>query len=213
MPAIESLLQAGLLASKPVEFVSFWGVGSRAAAAKPDSVAMDLLRRFLDAINGSAGRELATMRLVLADIHARCNQVDPAVYEPYFEAMGALAEERGFVTSWLSEVWSAHELHFEEVMGQMQRNERLEQWESFPLRDEFLNQAANRCDDEALVEEYAYRYFLTITTENAAMAASFSDCVFVTYNGPEFRVALPAMPMVHLHSLKPGTAAKPWFFG
>ncbi|MFT7462981.1 MAG: long-chain acyl-CoA synthetase [Pseudohongiellaceae bacterium] len=213
LPAIETLLQKALLAGTSVEFVTFWGVGSRAEAAKPDRAAMDLLRRFLDAINKAAGRELATLRLVLADVHARCNQVDPSIYEPYFAAMGGLAEERGFTTSWLSAVWSEHELEFDEVLGQMQRNDRLEEWESFALRDEFLNQASNRCADPGQAEEFAYRYFLTITTENEAMAASCAGSVFITYNGADFRSALPKLPMVHLHSLKPGTAAKPWFLG
>jgi hypothetical protein len=52
---------------------------------------------------------------------------------------------------------------------------------------------------------------LTITTENSAMAETFAGSVFLTYNGPEFRLALPDMPMLHLHSLKPGAAVKPWF--
>jgi acyl-CoA synthetase (AMP-forming)/AMP-acid ligase II len=212
MPAIEALIQHALLMATTVEFVGFWGVGSRSALAAPDVTAMDRLKAFVDAIANAAGRHLGRMTLILADMHARCNRVPAAVHEPYFEAIGALAKERGIQTTWLSAVWSAHGLDFEDVLDQMKRDERLEEWESFPLRADFLQQAVARCGgDESLAEDFAYRYFLTITTENPALAASFEGRVFFTYNGPEFRIALPRLPMLHLHSLKPGTAAKPWF--
>lgn len=213
MPDIEAMIHDALLQATTTDFVGFWGVGSRHEIAKPDVVAMDRIKLFLDAIDGAAGRPLATMQLILADIHARCNQVAPEIHEPYFAAIAALAEERGIRTSWLSEVWAEHNLRFEDVLSQMQTNERLEEWEAFSLRSDFIRQAANRCADEALVEDHAYRYFLTITTENPAVAGTFRDRIFFTYNGPEFRIALPRLPLVHLHSLKPGTAAKPWFRG
>ncbi len=213
MPQIERMVQDALVQAGTLDFAGFWGVGSRSELAKPDIVAMDRLKSFLDAIADAAGRPLATLELILADIHARCNKVAPEIHEPYFAAIDALAKERGIQTSWLSQVWDEHALRFEDVLQQMQTNERLEEWENFTLRSDFLNQASNRCADESLVEDHAYRYFLTITTENPAVAASFRDKIFFTYNGPEFRIALPQLPLVHLHSLKPGTAAKPWFKG
>jgi hypothetical protein len=47
--------------------------------------------------------------------------------------------------------------------------------------------------------------------ENEDVAKSYADTTFFTYNGLEARESLPVLPMVHVHSLKPGTAAKPWF--
>jgi acyl-CoA synthetase (AMP-forming)/AMP-acid ligase II len=212
MPVIKERIQRALLKATTVDFVGFWGVGSRPEVAEPDVVALDRLARFVDAIDGAAGRKLATLTLILADIHARCNQVPAEVHEPYFEAIGSLAEERGFRTTWLGDVWKTHQLDFDNVLARMSASDDLEEWENFPLRDDFLQQASRRCgEDASLIEAYAYRYFLTIATENPAVARAFADSVFFTYNGPEFRVALPKLPMVHLHSLKPGTAAKPWF--
>lgn len=214
LPVIKERIQEALLQNGTVEFAGYWGVGTRSETAKPDIVAMDRLGSFLAAINDVAGRPLASMTLILADIHARCNQVPEEIHVPYFGAVKALAEERGFRTSWLSEVWTEHKLDFDSMLRRMSASDNLEEWETFPLREEFLQQAAPRCGgDESLVEEFAYRYYLTITAENAAVAASFANSVFFTYNGLESRVSLPKLPMVHLHSLKPGTAAKPWFLG
>ena len=112
---------------------------------------------------------------------------------------------------WLSQVWKDHQLDFESTVQRMASAEALEEWESFPLRDDFLKQAERRAGANGDREDFAYRYFLTIRSENPAVAASFRDHVFFTYNGPKFRPALPQIPMVHLHSAKPGTAAKPWF--
>ena len=211
MPVIRARIQAALLKGTTVDFMGYWGVGSRAEIAKPDRVAIERLAKFIGVINAKAGRDLATMTLVLADMHARCNQVAPDVYEPYFAGIGALAESHGFRTSWLSEVWQEHNIEPDRVAGLMSANAHLEEWENFALRDEFLQQALNRCGDESHVEEFAYRYFLTIYTENEAVEKSFSEYIFTTYNGLDARVSLPQLPMVHIHSLKPGTAAKPWF--
>ncbi|MFT5284589.1 MAG: long-chain acyl-CoA synthetase [Planctomycetota bacterium] len=212
MPVIKERIQAALLRGTTVDFSGYWGVGSRDAIAKPDRVAIDRLAKFLDAINTVAGRPLATMTLILADMHARCNQVPTEVHEPYFAGIDTLAKEHGFKTHWLSAVWEKHNLDFARVTEQMSTNQRLEAWETFELREEFIQQAAKRCGgDEALVEEFAYRYFLTIGMENEAVAKSYADTIFFTYNGLEARESLPVLPMVHLHSLKPGTAAKPWF--
>ena len=211
MPEIKTRIQAALLKGTTVDFVGYWGVGSRSEIANPDRVAMERLAKFIGVINAKAGRDLATMTLVLADMHARCNQVAPDVYEPYFAGIGALAEGHGFRTSWLSEVWQEHNIEFDRVAGLMSANDHLEEWENFALRDDFLQQALNRCGDESRMEEFAYRYFLTIYTENEAVEKSFSKYIFTTYNGLEARVSLPKLPMVHIHSLKPGTAAKPWF--
>lgn len=211
LPVIQEKIQRALVSGGTVDFVGFWGVGSRAATATPDVVALERLKMFLDAIDASAGRPLATMTLILADVHARCNEVPAAVYEPYFEAVRQLAAGKGFRATWLSQVWKDHQLDFGNTLQRMAGAEALEEWEAFPLRDDFRQQARRRTDMADRVEDFAYRYFLTITTENPAVAASFPGHVFFTYNGPEFRPALPQMPMVHLHSVKPGTAAKPWF--
>lgn len=212
MPIIRDKIQAALLGGGSVNFVGFWGVGSRRESATPDVAALDRLEQFVSAIDAAAGRKLASMTLILADIHARCNQVSVDVYEPYLEAIRLLAEERGLKTMRLSEIWSENQLELDGVLERMSNPDWVGKWEGFSLHENFLQQASHRCvGDDSVVEEYAYRYFVTICAENPVLEEVFADDIFVTYNGPEFRIALPQLPMFHLHSTKPGTAAKPWF--
>lgn len=208
---IRTMVHNAALDGRPIVFSGFWGVGRRREAAEPDRRALARLNELRSEIDTALGQPQTEIRLVLADLHGRCNRIPDDHIDRYFEEIAALAAENGLTTRRLSELWQEAGLSEDDVERMAADPAIVAAWREFPMRDDFLRQAENRCGSPERAEEFAFRYYCTCIAERGMLSAALAGTIFFTYNDPKFRVIQPDLPTVHLHSTKPGTTAKPWF--
>lgn len=208
---VRATVQRALLAGLPIRFVGYWGVGSRAALAEPDRLAMTRLAWVRKTIDEAIGRPLVSIELLLADVHARCNLFSAEHIERYLVQIEALAASEGIVTSRLSARWQEAGLDEGVIDALIGRADLLDIWQAFALREVLLTQAQKHCCVPAQSESAAVRYFCICCIERRALGRVLPETIFFTYNAPALSGVLPALPTVYWHSTKPGTAAKPWF--
>ena len=208
---IQAMIHTAILADTRIVLVGLWGVGQRAEAAEPCRRAMARLAQLQRAMDAAIGHPQVTILLLLADVHGRCNRLPDDHIDRYFKQIAGLAAETGLETRRLSELWFAAGLTEADIERLASDPEIISAWKAFPLREDFVRQAQNRCGGHDLAEEYAYRYYCTCMTERQMLSEALTGTIFFTYNDPKFRVVQPDLPTLHLHSTKPGTTAKPWF--
>lgn len=208
---IRAMVHNAALDGKPIVFSGFWGVGGRREAAEPDRRALARLNELRSEIDTALGQKQTEIKLVLADLHGRCNRIPDEHIDRYFEEIAALAAENGLETRRLSELWEEAGLNEADVERMAADPAIVAAWQEFPMRDDFLRQAENRCGCPERAEEFAFRYYCTCIAERGMLSAALAGTIFFTYNDPKFRIIQPELPTVHLHSTKPGTTAKPWF--
>jgi acyl-CoA synthetase (AMP-forming)/AMP-acid ligase II len=208
---IRTMVHNAALDGKPIVFSGFWGVGGRREAADPDRRALARLAELRSEIDTALGQPQTEIKLVLADLHGRCNRIPDEHIDRYFEEIAALAAEHGLETRRLSELWQEAGLCEADVARMAADPAIIAAWQEFPMRDDFLRQAENRCGSPDQAEEFAFRYYCTCIAERGMLSAALAGTIFFTYNDPKFRIIQPDLPTVHLHSIKPGTTAKPWF--
>jgi long-chain acyl-CoA synthetase len=208
---IRKLIQTAILAGTTIPFNGFWGVGHRTEVAEPDRRAIARLCDTRNDMNAALGRKQVRITLLLADVHGRCNRIPNDNIDRYFKEIAALAAENGLQTRRTSALWDAAGLRETDVEAMASDPATIAAWNAFTLKDDFLNQAENRCAGPEQAEEFAYRYYCTCLAERPVMTEALTDAIFFTYNAPKFRPIMPELPTVHWHSTKPGTTVKPWF--
>jgi len=208
---IFDIIQNAIINNRNFYIVGYWGAGHRGAAISHDIKALDRLRMIADFINQFFDTPLAKITLILADIHARCNLIPERIVSAYFSAIKAEMVKRGLNSVLSSSTWEKHGLDYSEAIERVGKDEFLQKWNNFSLKEEFIAQASKMASSPALAEDYAKRYYSVVMMEKQAITEDFKDDIFFTYNEPKFKIILPELPMLYLHSIKPGTAKKPWF--
>ena len=208
---ISQIIERSILEDEPLHFSGFWGVGRRRTAEAVDHTAMDRLLEIMRSIDAVFGSPLSRITLILTDVHGRANGVDPECAEAYFDSITAAATDRGFEVVKLSSLWERYGLDYASTIGGMVDGELSDDWDKFPLKDDFVQQAAKRVSGTDLAEDAAKRYYAVVTAENPIVAQEFAGSIFFTYNGPEYRQVLPRLPLVHWYSTRRGWSDKPWF--
>ncbi len=210
--AIVDILQSALLSREHFYLLGFWGVGYRQDANENDGAVLDNLRKLLDEINKAAGKPVARIRLILADIHGRCNLVPEATARNYFNAIINECRKRDFECVYLSDIWSGHGLVLDDVFRELDTQEFQQAWACFPLKDRFMKQAKGLGMHQD-VEAGARKYFAVMSAERDVVARYGVGNVFFTHNDPAYRIISPPLPTIYIHSIKSGTSEKPWFMG
>jgi hypothetical protein len=197
----------------PVQFVGFWGVGTRTALADPDIQALGrlghLLKRLNEVVEGVPTN--VSMMLWLADVHGRGNGISDIGMDQYFKEVTALAASYKIETQRLSEIWLRAEIPAD-AADILQRAPKVQDmWERFPLQEDLIRQANTRCQCPENPELCAFRYYCTRLAENPALARMFEGCIQFTYSRPTHIDLLPKLPTLFWHSTKAGRSAMPWF--
>jgi hypothetical protein len=203
-PSNEPLLRAvtGVAVEKSAQlpFVLYWGKGPRDVAAQPEVDCLRFLARMAARI-ATVHAAGAAIDLVFTDTHARLNGHSEARLERYVASVQVLADEHGFVGHRLSSIC-------EPFMADPPPSEPI----PAGMRDALEKCAIKWFRGEGSPAEGAQRYFDLNMIEKRAIEATFPQAVFVTFNNSEFRPLFPDhMPIFYMHSLRRGTAVKPWF--
>jgi hypothetical protein len=164
-----------------------------------------------DDLDAALGHPQVLISLLLADVHGRCNRIPDADIDCYLRHVATLAAEHRITSRRSSELWAAAGLQEIDVGRCAADVATVSSWMSFSFREEFLEQAAHRCERREQAEEFAFRYYCTCMAERPMLTAALKGTIFFTYNAPKFGIVLPLLPTVHWYSTKEGTTAKPWF--
>lgn len=200
---LRAAIDAAIAASRPVEFVLYWGKGPRSEASEYEIACLDFL--------GAMAARIATVypagalfRLIFTDTHASLNGHSPDRMNAYFADVARLAEMRGFLTGRLGDLVERHDP--EErflVEGDLSDD---------PMFADLTRCAAKWYAGEGCAEEGAEQYYRMNLREKRVMERAFPGSIFVTFNGSTFRGLFPdTLPIFYMYSLKRGCAVKPWF--
>jgi hypothetical protein len=187
---------------RPIPFVLYWGKGPRRRIAEPDLQCLDYLSE-LAARVATAYQHGAAVTLIFTDTHARLNGHCTVSMREYFEAIEAVAQERGFSTCRLSDLT-------QDVEGVATGEPEAQ------VPQEVLHRladcAAKWYRGGGSAEDGALKYYQMNMIEKRAVEIAFPRSIFVTFNGSEFSALFPdRLPVFHMYSLKRGVSVKPWF--
>ncbi|MDD5225842.1 MAG: class I adenylate-forming enzyme family protein [Candidatus Omnitrophica bacterium] len=210
--AILGIIQTALIDDSPFFLLGYWGVGKRDRVNGYDCDALDNLRMLLDEANRLVGRNLVKGKLILADIHGRCNLVPEASADAYFRAIAEECRKRDFEYIFLSEIWAQAGLVFDDVLKRLEEKSFNGLWQEFFLKEQFIKQAERRLPLEN-AELAARKYYAVVMAEREIVARYGMGTVFFTYNDLEYSAVNPPLPTIYIHSIKAGISEKPWFLG
>ena len=141
--------------------------------------------------------------MLMTDSHARLNLYAETDIDSYFASMAKTAAQFGFSCRHLSDVTTSAQA--------ILNDEPLER--PTPQLIASLSQSAAkwyRGPDTAAVA--AVRYFALNMIERRAVAHSFPDTIFITFNNSQFLDLFPReLPVFYMYSIKKGVAVKPGF--
>jgi acyl-CoA synthetase (AMP-forming)/AMP-acid ligase II len=210
--AILKVIQDSLIDDTPFCLMGYWGVGHRDRVDENDKAVLDNLRMLADEADRCVNKLLVRLKLILADIHGRCNLVLEASARSYFAAIAEECRGRGFEHVYLSDIWAQNGLILEDILKRAETQAFSRVWEEFPLKDQFIKQAKRHLP-QGDAEKAARRYYAVVMTEREAVARYGSGAVFFTHNDLEYASVHPPLPTIYIHSIKPGVSEKPWFMG
>ncbi len=196
-------ISKAVTASRPVEFVLYWGKGPRSTASEYEIACLDFLAAMAARIRATYPVG-AVFRLIFTDTHATLNGHTTGSMNAYFAEVAGLAEARGFTTCRLGDLIAAHdpENRFH-VAGDLSQD---------PMFADLTRCAAKWYAGEGCAEEGAEHYYRMNLREKRVVEVAFPDSIFVTFNGSTFRGLFPdTLPIFYMYSLKRGCAVKPWF--
>lgn len=205
-------VDAALREGSPIKFACYWGCGGRTELNSADE---DSLLRIRDhaAVAKVADNFEVTVTIVLQDIHARVNHVDPASAATYFRAIAERASELGLDTMYASEVWDEYGLKLAEVFNEVETPEFAEKWASLgPIVDRLIHQSEKHSHRVERDPEYnAQLYHAACQLERPVFASKFCEHIWMTYAQPEMDAYVPDLPKLRTYSWRKGRVEPPWF--
>lgn len=195
-------IQRAVDASRPVQFVIYWGKGPRSRIAEPDRQCLSFIDRFASAIRNTY-RHGAEMNIIYTDTHAHLNGHASESIRAYENDIRFEAHKFAFTVTRLSDIVAASLPH--DIPG-----------EAGEPSEELLNlleaSAAKWYGGPLHPSAAARRYYDQNMIERAAIEHTFPGAIFVTFNNSAHRGLFPAhMPVFYMYSLRKGVAVKPWF--
>lgn len=210
---ISSLINSAILNTQPLEFLTYWGCGARDKPIEAERLAMERLRAFMDKASHTTVLT-PCLTLLLTDVHCWVNGKPDERVASYFAEITRLANEFGFKTRLLSDVWAAGGQDPKAFLdpGYQHAYSDEQSWSALAekLRDALVLQA-NKHAENGNPEAAGRKYLAGCELESAIIEDICSDSIFLTYNGEDADPFIPDLPRMYIYSTKRGTAIKPWF--
>jgi hypothetical protein len=186
-----------------------WGCGGRDAVAATERAALANLGELL-AETRRLDHIASRVHIIFTDLHAASNGHAKAHYLIYFKNVAAAAS--GLDASLLleSELWAGEGLTAAQVHRFEHSAEFEACWNSFPLRNKFIDQASRHAKGPDPVAA-AKHYLATCRMERDLVSRRFPRGVFLTYNGPDYNECFPDLPTLYIYPGPRGRTVKPWF--
>jgi hypothetical protein len=190
-------------AHQSLQFLLYWGKGPRHSLGEAELRCLEFIASMTRRI-GQTYPAGGKFTLILTDTHARLNGHAAANIDAYFAEVAAAAADYGFSTCRLSELVDR--------LGDDRTADAQVDPRADPIFDELVKSASKWYFGDGCPELGADLYYRANMVEKRAVEAAFPEAIFVTFNGPEFRVLFPqSLPIFYMYSLKRGCAVKPWF--
>ena len=174
-----------------LRFVMFWGALGKTKADEKDLQAIGLLAKFHDEIELKTGKT-AKFTILLADKHAEMNGI--SWVDLYLAEISKLITDAGFEAKYVSEMWEKYAITFEAI-----NNGKMNVAVKNPKLTAFLKHSASRhFSDDA--EDGWKLYYAMRSLEKDMLEKEFADCIFLTYNNPEYRELLPELPTLYIYA-------------
>lgn len=210
---IVDCFQQKILMGQPLEFVCYWGVGSKNRHTSADVKALERLKELLGCV-ASCGKITARLDLIMTDVHALINGKPLDRIYDYIEDIESLADAYGFRCTRSSKLWNDAGLSIDSVKFKA----RSISLEALVAKHKISLHALARLKSSAgkHVEysdnEYGLKcYLLSCFTERDMLAQVYDGSVFLTYNDEEMDFLTPPLPTFAISSYQKGIAIKPWF--
>lgn len=191
---------------KPIKLFMLWGVWKKERPNDAEMEALGIIEELMARVRGIYPRG-CELTLVLTDRHAEINLIDRMQiyrYDSYLPSFERLAISRGHKVVRISEVLGKR---FRELVGirkNMEEIRKNEIWAS-------LLSSASKYYGGKDAEEGAGKYVECRLAEKPNLERAFRECIFLTYNGPEFDMLAPELPTLYLFSTRKKTIDRPWF--
>ena len=188
-----------------------WGCGKRDFASVADWAALACIGELL-----AEPRRLPHMttraHIVFTDMHAKSKWPRRQPCKPLPRRRVRDAGRDLDVSFTLeSEVWAKAGLTAEDVRAFEDGPDFAAYWRDFALRDKFVEQATPALAQPRSATPPPGTTWRPCRMEREAFARVFPNCVFLTYNGPEFNLCFPDLPTLYIYPGRRGRTVKPWF--
>lgn len=210
---IVDCFQRKILLGYPLEFVCYWGIGTKDCHSSADIKALERLKELLQCVT-SCGKISAQLHLLMTDVHALINGKPKDRVYRYLEDIESLGQLYGFNCTRTSKLWDDAGLSIDEVKTMAKETSLEALVEKYKITSHSLNRLKSSAGKhvEYSDNEYGLKcYLLSCFTERNIFAEIYAGCVFLTYNDEEMDFLTPPLPTFAISSYQKGTAIKPWF--
>lgn len=209
--AVYTIIQNALITHTQVCLAGLWGCGIRPHVNDADTQALAQLVAIRDTMNEAAGKEIISVHLILADMHATVNEVPQETMQSYLSAIKDHAERAHMHCTYLSMIWQEHVLDYTIEIARINTPEFHALWHDLAIKDELIQQALQRGFTPERAEQVAWTYYTIRCAERKALEETYRNAIFFTYGLDQEKIFLPSRPIMHIFSLKKGISQRPWF--
>lgn len=183
-----------------IRFVMYWGALGKTEAWGRDFDTIRFLCKFRNEIKLKTGKN-AGFAVLLADSHAMMNGIGNA--QEYLWQVSNMLANSGFETVLVSSFWKKYGITAEMINGGKEKV----MVKSQKLMARLKESASHHFGGDA--EEGWKTYYSMRLAEKGMIEREFADCIFLTYNSPDYREILPELPTLYIYADNRGSEP-PW---
>jgi len=190
-----------ILEEKPLQFVSFWGVGGKQIPDKEDVRLLAELASIGQAVYSRYPRG-AEIALIVADSHGQFNGYDG--FEKYLSGVWHMAEERGINPIALSELYESSDLSLpnpqEDIDPSLESYQQIWNVPRYSRQIEQLIESASRHSRAGVEPEVAAFHYVQMRHQEKKMLSQFFPDAAILVNGSKSlgKLTLP-LDMPHMY--------------
>ena len=203
-----SVIESHVSRGAPIELFGLWGIGERPSAGLPDRAACEQFQRLLEDI-AACYPPGAKASFVIATGHGRHNGYPEESIDSYARDIESLMDEFTFTHSRLDELWRVLGIDLG-VVEETWKSSENGWWHAVPNADD-LEARASKHNRRLPARMAAQQYVVMRRLELEGLERLCGSRVFHTYSDEGDRHLFPMVPVLHLHSIRRGTAHPPWF--
>jgi len=176
-----------------LRFVMFWGALGKKRIDANEIKAIGTLCKFRDEIERKTGKN-AKFTLLLADKHAEMNGIDRILTEDYLIQVGSILAVAGIPSHNIGSYWRKYG-----ITSKMINREKKKLAVVNPKLQAQLERSAER-HFNGDKEDGWKTYYAMRKTEKDMLEKEFANCIFLTYNNPDYREILPDLPTLYIYA-------------
>jgi hypothetical protein len=203
-------LRSKLLTKTKINFLMYWGVGTKSNMDTVDISAIKFQQQWLNELSSILELDY-TITAIITDTHAVINNISTNTINIYKKKSYAVLTKLGYTPIYATTLLNKYNIdNIMDYINSYNIDNILENssYKSILRGLERQSKAFSYIGND---DENHINYFKCNLIENSVIEEEYSKHIFITYSSPETKLLLPNLPKIHVYVDKKRQIKRPWF--